>query len=522
MTRTLLATLLLLVALLTLTGDAAQQPQPGAITGRVVDGFGPLPGATVAVSGENVSRTAVTDRHGDYRFDDLPQGEYRVQVEFAPKFVPKVAGLVVETGRTTLHNVELRLAPGAASTRDYRERSQQGAIAGTVRDTGGGVLPGVTVRVLGPATTRGVTTNSRGEFRFSGLPSGAYRIEATLTGFRREVDSIRVDGGQMASRDVFLRSALWGTKGSIIDYVWPERGVLGALHKADVVAHVRITGQIGTRLLGRDQSFLTTEYAAEVISLVKADVPAVRAGAAIRLLQDAAGEFVEGGQRFVGLNDQYRVGQSLLMFLRREADGTLGQSYGPSFSLVVSEAGLITMPSTPVPGELLPSGLRAEMPVDEAVEALRELLSVPASQVESVRPVVTASERPQPAGAIAGQTTPDVKRSLGVLVGRVVDASGAGLPGVTVTVTVTAGKTGRKVTTDKRGDYRVEDLPPGTYVVSATLPGFRPAEATVRVTLEEIATTRIVLHKAYRGHGEKGGHGGNGGHGEDRRFGCWD
>ena len=373
MTRTLLATLLLPVALLTAAVDAAQQPQPGAITGRVVDGFGPLPGATVAVTGENVSRTAVTDRHGDYRFDDLPHGEYRVQVEFISKFVPKVAALAVETGRTTLHNVELRLAPGAASSRDYRERSQQGAIAGTVRDTGGGVLPGVTVRVLGPAASRGVTTNSRGEFRFSGLPSGAYRIEATLTGFRREVDdSVRVDAGQLASRDVFLRL---------------------------------------------------------------------------------------------------------------------------------------------VPGELLPSGLRAEMPVDETVAALRDLLSVGESKAKPAPPVVPATEPPPPTAAIPAQTTPDVKRSLGVLVGRVVDASGAGLPGVTVTVT--AGKTGRKVTTDKGGDYRVEDLPPGTYVVSATLPGFRPAEATVRVTLEQVTTSHIVLQREYRGHG------GDGGHGEDRRLGRW-
>lgn len=469
----------------------AQQPQVGAIAGRVIDGVGPLPGATVAVTGESVSRTAVTDKHGDYRVDDLPQGEYRVQVEFVSRFVTQVTTLAVETGRTTLHNVELRLAPGAASSRDYRERSQQGAIAGTVRDTAGGGLPGVTVRVLRPAVIRSVTTNSRGEFRLSGLPSGAYRLEATLTGFRQEVDnSVRVDAGQMTSRDVSLRLAITGTKGSVIDYLWPERGVLGALHKSDVVAHVRVTAPIGTRLLGRDQSFLTMEYAAEVINLVKADLPAVRAGATIRFLQDAAGEVVEAGQRFAGLNEPYKVGQSFLMFLRREADGTLGQSYGPSFSLSVSEAGLVTMPSTPVPGELLPSGVRAEMPVDEAVLALRALLSGE-SKSESVPPVVPAAEPPQRTGAIPGQTTQDVKRSLGVLVGRVVDDAGAGLPGVTVTVT--AGKTGRKVTTDRGGDYRVDDLPPGTYVIRATLPGFRPAEATAQVTLERIATSRIAL-----------------------------
>src|SRR5687768_5268022 len=74
-----------------------------------------------------------------------------------------------------------------------------------------------------------------------------------------------------------------------------------------------------------------------------------------------------------------------------------------------------------------------------------------------------------PAASIAqiGQT--------GTLTGTVTDASGAVLPGVTVTATGTALIGGaRTAVTDENGVYRFPALPPGTYTVSAELSGFKP------------------------------------------------
>lgn len=61
-----------------------------------------------------------------------------------------------------------------------------GAIAGTVTDTGGGVLPGVTIsltgeRLIGGAQT--VVTDAAGKYRFDRLPPGSYDVKFELAGF---------------------------------------------------------------------------------------------------------------------------------------------------------------------------------------------------------------------------------------------------------------------------------------------------------------------------------------------------
>jgi hypothetical protein len=62
----------------------------------------------------------------------------------------------------------------------------QSAIAGTVRDASGAVLPGVTVEASSPVLiekVRVVTTNDQGQFTIVDLRPGVYRVTFTLTGF---------------------------------------------------------------------------------------------------------------------------------------------------------------------------------------------------------------------------------------------------------------------------------------------------------------------------------------------------
>ena len=62
---------------------------------------------------------------------------------------------------------------------------------------------------------------------------------------------------------------------------------------------------------------------------------------------------------------------------------------------------------------------------------------------------------------------------LGTVAGNVKDASGAVLPGVTVEVSSPALiEKVRTAVTDGNGQYRIVNLPPGTYAVTFTLPGF--------------------------------------------------
>jgi hypothetical protein len=74
----------------------------------------------------------------------------------------------------------------------------QATITGTVRDTSGGVLPGVTVEATSPAlagTARTVVSDNAGIYRIIDLPPGAYSVTATLAGFKTvKQDNIQVGG----------------------------------------------------------------------------------------------------------------------------------------------------------------------------------------------------------------------------------------------------------------------------------------------------------------------------------------
>ncbi|HVT01963.1 MAG TPA: TonB-dependent receptor, partial [Thermoanaerobaculia bacterium] len=74
------------------------------------------------------------------------------------------------------------------------------------------------------------------------------------------------------------------------------------------------------------------------------------------------------------------------------------------------------------------------------------------------------------------------------LTGRVVDESGAALPGVTITATNTATGFNRAAVTESDGSYRFPSLPIGTYVVTAELNGFSTVK-TSNVQMQ-VATER--------------------------------
>src|SRR5262245_34987176 len=62
----------------------------------------------------------------------------------------------------------------------------QSTIAGIVRDTSGGVLPGVTVEAASPVLiekTRSVTTDGEGRYSIIDLRPGTYVVTFSLTGF---------------------------------------------------------------------------------------------------------------------------------------------------------------------------------------------------------------------------------------------------------------------------------------------------------------------------------------------------
>ena len=77
-----------------------------------------------------------------------------------------------------------------------------GTIAGVVKDSSGGVLPGVTVTITNTDTglERSVVTNAEGQYRGLLLPLGQYKVAAELQGFKKsEQTGIALRAGDVAT-----------------------------------------------------------------------------------------------------------------------------------------------------------------------------------------------------------------------------------------------------------------------------------------------------------------------------------
>jgi len=88
-----------------------------------------------------------------------------------------------------------------------QSQGANGAIEGTVTDTSGAVLPGVTVTVtnLDTGLDRSMVTNEKGLYRAPLLPLGTYRVVAELQGFKKyEQSGVKVSVGEVAVVNVAL------------------------------------------------------------------------------------------------------------------------------------------------------------------------------------------------------------------------------------------------------------------------------------------------------------------------------
>ena len=77
---------------------------------------------------------------------------------------------------------------------------------------------------------------------------------------------------------------------------------------------------------------------------------------------------------------------------------------------------------------------------------------------------------------VAFATLANAQQTTGTITGRITDAQGAAVPGVTVTAKTEATGFVRTEVSDQEGVYRLLALPVGTYDITAELSGFTKAE----------------------------------------------
>src|SRR5262245_12439063 len=111
-------------------------------------------------------------------------------------------------GRFGLQALLALLIALATSSSPLFAQVKSSAITGTVTDTTGAVLPGVSVKVTetGTGTVNTTLTNETGQYNVPYLPIGKYIVEVTLDGFQtfRKTD-IDLAGGTILRNDVQLQ-----------------------------------------------------------------------------------------------------------------------------------------------------------------------------------------------------------------------------------------------------------------------------------------------------------------------------
>ena len=93
----------------------------------------------------------------------------------------------------------------------------------------------------------------------------------------------------------------------------------------------------------------------------------------------------------------------------------------------------------------------------------------------------------------AGAFVAPAQEFRGALRGIVQDASGARLPGAKIVVLPAQSLLLREASTDDRGEFRIEDLLPGTYHVIVTAKGFEEARADVKLAVSSVQEITVKL-----------------------------
>ncbi len=161
---------------------AAATTGTGTVTGTVTSlkTGAALSGATVSYSGGTA--TATTNSSGVYTLSGIPAGTYTFTAK-ASGYLNRSATASVTSGATTTLNFQLSTA---------------GKIGGTVTNSSGAAVSGVTITVTGGqiATTVTLTTSSTGQYLTGWIPIGTYTVTASASGHTTQSkSSISVSAG---------------------------------------------------------------------------------------------------------------------------------------------------------------------------------------------------------------------------------------------------------------------------------------------------------------------------------------
>jgi TonB family protein len=142
----------------------------------------------------------------------------------------------------------------------------QGALTGVVRDSQGGVVPGVTVAATGLiGGTRTAVTNASGSFSMGTVPAGQYDVTASIQGFRTWRGRVNVLDGRSDAFAIRLEI------GSLAEMVTVRGAAPAGTASAEVAGYFDLAKAYAQR--GRMAE--AEEATAQALRLVRAQIPTV-------------------------------------------------------------------------------------------------------------------------------------------------------------------------------------------------------------------------------------------------------
>jgi len=118
------------------------------------------------------------------------------------------------------HLVVLVLLLGGLALPAAAQSTTSGSLLGTISDSAGGVLPGVTVTVSADVLVAGesvAVTDERGNYRFPSLPPGLYTVQVQLSGFKTvRQENVKISVGQPFRVDLTLDLAAMAEEITVI------------------------------------------------------------------------------------------------------------------------------------------------------------------------------------------------------------------------------------------------------------------------------------------------------------------
>lgn len=430
-------------------------PNPGSLSGVVTDletGL-PIAGATVIVYDN--TRAAVgsvlTDATGSFAFDRLAPGGYTVNVN-ASGYASDVAGAQIQAS--------------AMSTLSFALQGLPGAITGTVREQGTAVpIAGavITVRQGSPSGTiiYIVQADDLGQYLVSGLPPGSYTLIASASGHSAEASTVMVGLGATTGLDFSLPSLPASVTGVI----------------TDALLNTPLPNTL-VRLLGNNNTILfSTQTDAQGIYFIDG--------------------FAAGNYTILARNESY-------------------QRESVSFDVAPGGTAIVNVPLNPNPG-ILQGTVRDALDGTPLVGAevliffpgTNNLLSRAITDglgqftIDGLAPLTytlaisALNHATQPVGAtiFSGQTTVidvGLPPFPATVTGQVQASGGGVVPNALIQVKDSHGTLFGSAITDDLGNFAVGNLPPGTYLISASEDSYAAATQSITVTAGQMINGVIL------------------------------